>query len=152
MPEDIPSGTYWSVLFFDSEVPRSEEEAGQGIAIQSRVRVGHIIYVEVGQPTREGTIVDIRYSEDSPPGTVRVRFGNTGTGLLRVDGRTEIRTMTGELLQTLEVTDVASFPGATHDLTFPLEEPLDSGRYLALTVLDFGEASVVVGEAEVAVP
>lgn len=151
VPHDTHPGTYWSVLFFESETQRAPE-AQQGFNITTVVRVGHIIYVTVGQPTLEGSIAGIRYDAASGPGALRITFQNSGDGLLRLNGRIEVRTLQGELVQTLALEGEASFPGATHDLVAPLKEPLPSGEYVVLAVLDYGEAVVIAGEGEVEVP
>lgn len=153
VPEDAPDGTYWTVLFFDSAASVSEQEPGAGIGVVTRVRVGHFIYVDVGEPTREGSIVGLRYEPgvDAPP-AVRVQFSNTGTGLLRITGSVEVRDATGGLVERVSVADEASFPGATHDVVFPLSAPLPTGSYTLLADLDYGGGTVLLGEALVEVP
>jgi len=153
VPADAPDGTYWTVLFFDSAVPGAEERAGAGIGIVSRVRVGHFVYVDVGEPSREGSIVGLRYDPGSEaPPSVRVQFSNRGTGLLRLTGSVEVRDAGGALVRSVGVEGEASFPGATHDIEFPLPSPLPAGSYTLLAVLDYGDSSVLLGEAAVEVP
>lgn len=151
VPSDAKPATYWSILFFESEPPAAADEP-QGFSIATVIRVGHIIYVTVGHPTLEGNIANISFDAAGRPGAVRITFQNSGDGLMRLNGHVEVRSTVGELLQVLSLDDVASFPGATHDLVLPLTEPLPSGEYVVLAVLDYGEASVIAGEGQVVVP
>lgn len=152
VPSNTPDGTYWAVLFFES-APVAAEEQGQGIAIVSRVRVGHIVYVTVGQPEISGDIVGIRFTPGGDgPAAMRVQFHNSGTGLLRLDGYLEVRDMAGGIVLTTRIEDAASLPGSTHELVFPVSSDLATGEYTVLATLDYGTGAVVIGEARVAVP
>lgn len=149
VPTGVPDGTYWTVMFFDSTAASPEDDVGEAIGISSRVRVGHIIYVDVGQPTKQGTIVGIRYDmgEDAAA-SVRVLFSNTGTGLLRLSGTVEVRDKSGSLVHSLRVEDEASFPGATHEVAFRLPSRLPPGSYTVLAALDYGSTEVLLGDAQ----
>ena len=155
-PADTKTGTYWTVLFFESEPANGEAtQAEGGIGITSRVRVGHIIYVDIGQVTRQGEIIGVRYQETAGSensGEVRVNFRNTGNGLARVQGKVEIRDTAGKLIQTLTVEDTPCFPGYSREVVVPLTKPLPPGNYIALAVLDYGEASVAAGEGNFQLP
>jgi hypothetical protein len=153
VPPEVPEGTYWGVMFFESGVP-GEEGAVEGIGIRTRVRVGHIVYVDVGQVTREGHIEGVRYQGrdgDIPP-SIQVMFRNTGNGLTRLNGHVELRNLDGELLQTIELSDQAVFPGYARELSAPLLAPLESGNYVALAVMDYGAGSLIAGEGQISVP
>lgn len=154
VPPDAQDGTYWGIIFFESGPPPGDG-AQAGIGVRTRVRVGHVVYVEVGQVVRQGSIAGIRYEspqDADDAGEVRIMFQNTGNGLVRLGGTVEVRNLDGELLQTLAVSNVASFPGATHEIAVALSESLEPGDYLVLAVLDYGEATVVAGEGYLTVP
>ena len=155
VPADAEDGTYWGVVFFESGTVRPDEAPAQGIGVRTRVRVGHVVYVHVGEVLREGRIGGIRFLPSAAanrPAEVRIVFQNTGNGLVRLSGTVEVRTMEGVLVDELSVTNVASFPGATHEIAVAVEEALDAGEYLVLAVLDYGEATVVAGEGIISVP
>jgi hypothetical protein len=155
VPADAESGTYWGVVFFESGPVRQEEAPAQGIGVRTRVRVGHVVYVHVGEVVREGQISGIRFEPPASanrPAEVRIVFQNTGNGLIRLNGTVEVRTMEGILVDELTVTNVASFPGATHEIGVAVGEGLDGGEYLVLAVLDYGEATIVAGEGFITVP
>jgi hypothetical protein len=152
VPEDARDGTYWAVLFFDSG-PLEESEA-RGVGVRMRVRVGHVIYVEVGRITRSGRIEGVRYrppAGKNPP-QLRIKFRNTGNGLMRLNGRVELRGPGGEVVALATVRNAASLPGMAYEIGAPLDRTPPPGRYVALVRLDYGEAEVIVAEGEVNVP
>jgi hypothetical protein len=153
VPSDAEAGTYWTILFFESEAPDSGRPA-EGIGIHTRVRVGHIIYVDVGQVDRTGEIEGFRYQAEGsePASSIRIMFRNTGNGLVRAAGHVELRAPAGNVLHSLEVSPTATFPGYASEIAALLPEPLESGEYLVLAVLDYGQASVVTGESWLEVP
>jgi len=152
VPEDAADGTYWAVLFFDSGPV--QEPKGGGIGVRMRVRVGHVVYVNVGRITRQGRIEGVRYR---PPGgrnppQLRIKFHNTGNGLMRLNGRVELRDAEGRVVATGTVQNAAALPGPPYEIAAPLEKAPPPGRYVALVRLDYGEPEVIVAEGEVEVP
>lgn len=152
VPADAETGTYWAVLFFDSG-PLEPEEA-RGVGVHMRVRVGHVIYVNVGKVTREGRIEGMRFrpAEGRKPPRVQVKFRNTGNGLLRLNGYVELRDGEGRVAAKGVVHNAASLPGMSYAIDAVLDHVPPTGRYVALARLDYGEAEVIVAEAEVEVP
>lgn len=151
VPEETPDGTYWGLLFFESQVLGSEETASAGIGVRSRVRIGHVIYIDVGQTVRTGEVEGIRYTVGETP-ELRMMFRNTGNALLRPSGKVELRSEQGDLLSTFNIPATAAFPGYAREIVAPLEEPLGPGNYIALAVLDYGAATVIAGEGRIVVP
>lgn len=147
IPADAADGTYWTILFFESQVPGAGEQT-EGIGIQTRVRVGHVAYVDVGQVSRSGEIEGFRYQPagSEPVSSIQIMLHNSGNGLIRAEGHVEVRSLTGELVQELEVPASATFPGYSSELQALLPEPLAAGEYLVLAVLDYGEPNVITGE------
>lgn len=152
VPEDAADGTYWAVLFFDSG-PLEESEA-RGVGVRMRVRVGHVIYVNVGRVTRAGRVEGLRYRppEGRNPAQVRIKFRNTGNGLMRLSGRVELRDAEGRVVARARVHNAASLPQMAYEIGAALDRTPPPGRYVALVRLDYGEAEVIVAEGEVEVP
>lgn len=152
VPPDAPTGTYWTAMFFESQAPGADTSTA-GIGLETRVRVGHIIYLDIGEVTRSGEIEGFRYQ---PPGedptSIRVMFRNSGTGLVRVGGHVEVRDEDGSLRETIEVADTPAFPGYSREIAALLSEPLEPGNYLVLAVFDYGEAEIVTGEGWLEIP
>ncbi|GAB5601515.1 hypothetical protein FJNA_00390 [Thermus sp. FJN-A] len=152
VPPGAQDGSYWGIIFFES-APAQGQENREGIGIRVRTRVGHVVYVDVGRVVRSGRIQGVRYQ---PPAgregaTLRIVFQNTGTGVMRLKGRVEVREATGKTVAQVAVPEAASLPGATHEIPAPLEKPLAPGRYVVLAVLDYGEANLIAGEARLEV-
>ncbi|WP_018111421.1 hypothetical protein [Thermus igniterrae] len=152
VPKEAQPGTYWGVVFFES-APAGNRQGGEGLGIRIKTRVGHVVYVEVGQVTRSGRIQGFRYLPQGQEGPAQVRlvFQNTGTGLLRLKGRVEVRDAQGRPVAQGQVPETASLPGATHELPAPLDRVLPPGRYLVLAVLDYGSPSLIAGEGRIEV-
>ncbi|MCS7218315.1 MAG: P pilus assembly protein, chaperone PapD [Thermus sp.] len=152
VPPGVQPGTYWGVIFFES-APAGGRQGGEGIGIRVRARVGHVVYVEVGQVSRSGRIQGFRYQPPGgdAPAQVRLVFQNTGTGLLRLKGRVEVRDLQGRPVAQAEVPETASLPGATHEIPAPLAKALEPGRYLVLAVLDYGNPNLIAGEGRIEV-
>ncbi|WP_105316548.1 P pilus assembly protein, chaperone PapD [Thermus tenuipuniceus] len=152
VPPGAQSGTHWGIVFFES-APAGGRQEGGGLGIRVKTRVGHVVYVEVGQVTRSGRIQGFRYLPQGQegPAQIRLSFQNTGTGLLRLQGRVEVRDLQGRPVARAEVPETASLPGATHELPAPLDKPLSPGRYLVLAVLDYGSPSLIAGEGRIEV-
>ena len=152
VPQAASEGTYWSVILFESAAPQSEAPTQAGVGVSTLVRIGHVIYVDVGNVTHDGVITGVRYQATETGGEVRVSFQNTGNGLVRLSGQLELRDATGNLVQTLDVQDEAALPGYTREIAAALAEPLPPGDYVALAVLDYGEAKVAAGEGSFQIP
>ena len=152
VPEGTPDGTYWAVLFFDSG-PLEEPQA-QGVGVRVRVRVGHVIYVHVGEITQGGRIEGMRYlpPEGKNPARIAIRFRNTGNGLMRLSGRVELRDEEGQVVAVGKVNNAASLPGYAYEIAATLDRTPPPGRYVALVRLEYGTPEVIVGEGEVEVP
>jgi len=151
VPPNAQDGTYWAVLFFDSGPLR--ENPTKGIGVRFRVRVGHVIYVNVGRITRSGRIEGLRYlpPRGKHPAQLRIKFRNTGNGLMRLNGVAELRDPGGKLVAKAVVNNAASLPGTAYEIAARFDRPPPPGRYVALVKLDYGEAAVILGEDEVVV-
>ncbi len=152
IPEDAEPGSYWGIVFFDSE-PANAAENTAGVGVRFRVRVGHVIYVNIPPLKRSGAIVGMRYQppKGDNPAEIRVSFENEGNAALRLSGRVEVRTESGVLVQTARLSDAPSLPGSTHEVGAVLKKPLEPGRYVTLAVFDYGQSDLVAGEGSIEV-
>jgi len=152
IPADTREGTYWTVMFFDSGPVQEQRE--KGIGMEVRVRVGHVIYVNVGQITKSGEIRGLRYQPPTGrnPAEIRVRFHNTGNGLMRLNGYVELRNKNGKTIARAKINNVASLPGYEYEIPAPIKKELPGGDYLVLVMIDYGGDEAIVGEGKVRVP
>lgn len=154
LPADLEPGSYWGLLFVESAPADRDGRPPQGIAIRSKVRMGHVIYLDVGELELAGeiTTVDYRAADGDAPAEVRVGFRNSGNAVMTLRGRVEVRGADGALLRDLHADPQPTFPGFDTTVSFALEEPLAAGEYALLALLDFDGDALVAGEGWVSVP
>lgn len=152
VPADAKPGTHWAVIFFDSG-PVQKRQA-KGVGVNMRVRVGHVVYVNVGEIVISGQIRGVRYQPPAGknPAEVRVRFRNTGNGLMRLNGYVELRDENGKVAARGQVSNAASLPGYEYEIAAQFKEPPPKGSYLVLIMLDYGGEEAIIGEGRVQVP
>ena len=152
VPANSSDGSYWAVIFFDSGPV--QKQRSQGVGVRMRVRVGHVVYVNVGQIIQKGEIRGVRYLPPSSrnPAEVRVRFRNTGNGLMRLNGYVELRNIDGKTVTRATINNAASLPGYEYEVTAQVKNPPPRGEYLVLVMLDYGGSEAIIGEGKVQVP
>lgn len=147
VPPDAEPGSHWSVLFVETEP--SAPEPGQPTATFS-VRVGHIVYVNVGQGESSGAILGI-FGEPpvaaTDPYRLYVQYANTGNVVQGLEGRLSLRDRTGAVVLESDLERQVVLPGSERAVRVNLYGPLPAGDYTALVVLDYGDADVEVAGA-----
>ena len=144
VPEGLAPGSYWTVLFAESEP--SDPVPGQPSAAIS-VRVGHVVYVQVPPLTTGGAILGI-FGE--PPSATSaayrmfVQYANTGNGAQGIEGRLSVRNAVGEAVIEADIERQVVLPESTRVLQINLVGPLPAGDYTALIVLDHGDEQIEV--------
>lgn len=153
----------WSVVFVELQDPVRLQQAGR--AVQAVIRVGTKIYVEPLKVVRSADVTDMGITRHEPTAdevstgakmdTVRkdlsILFKNTGGNQLRPSGRVEIRRPDNSVVTTLKVEEFPILPGASRRLQVPLPT-LASGKYVALTLMDYGGADIAGGQVEFDIP
>lgn len=141
------SETCWSVVFAESLGDVSE-----GIRVGQRLGVK--VYGVPAQATRDAsfTAVQVNYDAESP--SVRLEMENIGESPLRPEGRVEIRTLDGEVVNTIRVPAFSALPSRSRIIEVPWEErpDLPAGEYIALPILDFGADYLLATQVEFLVP
>jgi len=152
VPDNCNDGTYWAVIFFDSGPV--ENQQSDGVGVKMRVRVGHVVYVNVGRIVKSGEIRGVRYQPPTArnPAEIRVRFRNTGNGLMRLNGYVELHDLEGNTVTKATINNAASLPGYEYEIPAQVKSKLRSGDYLALIMIDYGGTEAIIGEGRVHVP
>lgn len=138
----------WGVLFVET-VSRDPSAGGINISQQIAVKV-------YGIPPRsavEGEITGVTATPAAGALKVALDFRNSGGGPVRPAGTLEIRTLTGEVVKSIQVEAFSVLPGRTRRVV--LEVPsasLGRGRYVAVPILDFGADYLAGGQAAFQVP
>jgi hypothetical protein len=144
VPEGLAPGTYWTVLFAESEP--GDPTPGQPSAAIS-VRVGHIVYVQVPPLTIDGAILGIfgaPPTADVPRYRMLVQYANTGDGAQGVEGQLSVRDARGEPVIEAAIDRQVVLPESTRVFQIDLVGPLPAGDYTALVVLDYGDDELEV--------
>lgn len=153
----------WSVVFVELQDPVRLQQAGR--AVQAVIRVGTKIYVEPTSLVRSADVTDmsvVRHEAtadelsagaklDSTRRDLSIMFKNTGGMQVRPSGRVEIRRPDNSLAATVKVDEFPILPGAVRRIQLPLPT-LAPGKYVALTLLDYGGAEIAGGQVEFQLP
>ncbi len=142
VPQNATPGTYWAVFFFESETPPGEP--GKTLAT-FKVRVGHVVYVNVPPLKEAGKISGIfgAMATDTPNVyEFAVQYANSGNQAYAVRGRVEVRNIRGDTVVTIPIRKTVALPRATRLITARLTGPLPAGEYTALVVLNYGDATL----------
>lgn len=134
------SGTCWGIVFVEKRTLTAS-----GITVAQRIGVKVLARSAGG--TMEGRVGGM--SVDTAGGRAAViGFENEGEQVLDIDGEIEIRDMTGEILEVLDVDPFRVLPGRTRRVRVSLDDAtLTPGRYVLVAVLDFGGEYLVGGQA-----
>lgn len=144
VPADAEPGTHWAALFVEGTDPRSAD--GNALT-RFKVRTAHTLYVNVPPVELAGEITGIMGSApESPeaPYTMLLNYFNHGNGVQILNGRVEIRSLAGELIDTIPVERQLALPGMLKTINMQLYGPLQAAEYLALAVLNYGDVTLDV--------
>ena len=158
-----PRAACWSVVFVELQDPVRFQQAGR--AVQAVIRVGTKIYVEPANLPRSADVSDMRItphvptSDDAPAAArtdttrrdLAIQFRNTGGMQIRPSGHVEIRRPDNTLVSSVKVDEFPILPGALRRIQLPLPT-LARGKYIALTLLDYGGAEIAGGQVEFEIP
>jgi len=139
VPSDAEPGTYWTVLFAESEP--TAPEPGQPSATVS-VRVGHIIYVNIPELRSDGAIVGVFGDPPvtpSAPYVLIAQYSNLGNAAQGVEGTFELRNDRGETVIEAAIERSVVLPGSDRAFQVNVVGPLPAGNYTALVVLNYGD-------------
>jgi P pilus assembly chaperone PapD len=152
----------WSVVFVELQDPVRLQQAGR--AVQAVIRVGTKIYVDPANVLRTADVSDMRLARhvaaaeetaaeraDTTRRDLVILLKNTGGTQLRPNGRVEVRRPDNSVVTTVRVEEFPILPGAVRRLAIPLPT-LAPGKYVALTLLDYGGAEIAGGQVEFEIP
>ena len=138
-PPDAQGGHY-AMLFFETVAP----PAKQGIGINFRIGA----FVETTISGTEEYAMKLSDMAVTPPATLTIKLFNEGNVLVRPEGKLKILTEAGEKLreQDFNPNHVGVLPKTLRSFVISLKEPLQAGRYLLRTEIDYGARTLLVGE------
>ncbi len=139
VPDSATAGTYWAAVFIEGVDPATE---GSQALAAFRLRTAHTFYINVPPIQHAGSILGIF---GTPPQTpeqpyrMQLSYMNEGNTVQILNGQIDIRTVTGELVDTVPVEREVALPGLVKSLNIALYGPLPASEYLALAVLNYGD-------------
>ena len=147
VPEDAAPGSYWAALFAEG----SDPSVDQSQAITTfRLRTAHMLYVNVPPATTGGRITGILGQAPvsaEEPYTMQLTYLNDGNTIQILTGKIEIRSVSGELMETITMDRQMALPGVSRNFSMQLYGPIPSGDYLALALLNYGDIDTdIAGE------
>ena len=156
IPASAAPGTHWGALLFRTPT-RDSAAGGNGVGMSIRAQVAFVVVLDIGPLQRSGAVTSVNVADaaDATAGAaqqVSVGFQNTGDTYLRLQGRIEVRTPDGALVESVQLDPVPSFPQQLSEIVAPLGQRLGTGTYVATAVLDYGTPDLIAGQATVQVP
>lgn len=163
--EPTPADTgCWSIVFVETVTPPPARSTAQGSFLTIEIRTGVKVYVHQPDETALGQVEDawvaLVWRPLDPASGVRdsvqvreatIAFVNSGTAHLRVKSTMEIRSLTNQLLHTVDGGEAPMTPGATR--LIPIRIPsLPSGDYIGIVLLDYGGDEVTAAQLDVRIP
>lgn len=135
----------WSLVVVETPAPRVQPSGRQ---LLYNVRSGLKVYVAPDglalQGEVEGLSVARTRSDAGEQEVAIVAFANKGARHFVTKGRLEIRRDDNSLVRTIDLPPMYALPGATMHATAPLPS-LPSGRYLLISVVDYGGPEIAAG-------
>jgi P pilus assembly chaperone PapD len=139
--------TCWSILFVESNAQRQTS----GRAITYVTRLGVKVYVVPPNLPKDGEVEDVALADSAGRKHVVVSFRNTGGVPLWPHGTLEFRRMDASTARTVAIEEFPMLPGSLRRLSLAIPA-LPRGRYIALTLIDYGGSDVAGGQVQVEVP
>ena len=153
VPEDAPmEGTHWGMIFIES----SGRPATAGSNVLIVQRVGVKVYVAPRRALQRDGVVERVEVQRTPEGdevAVSALFKNTGRVPLNPEGTVRIIDGSGKVVAEGKLPPFPVLPGDSN--LFRINLPvgtLAAGRYAVIAALDYGDAQLVGGQANLTVP
>jgi P pilus assembly chaperone PapD len=135
----------WAVVFIQGNEP--VRPSGRQSQITYVIRTGVKVYVEPENALRQGDIDSMKFVQDS----VEVLFRNSGKAHLKPTGAVEVRSADNQVVAKLDISEFPIAPGDARRLKLALPK-VQSGRYVALALLDYGGDEIAAAQLEFVVP
>lgn len=134
------AGVCWAVVFAEAA-----QRSTQGISIGVRSAVK--VFAVPQNSVSAGEVLSTSASVRNDTVKVATEFLNSGTVPVRPAGRVEVRTADGQVVTAEDVEAFTVLPGSKRQVALAVPARLPSGRYVVVTILDFGGEYLVGGQA-----
>ncbi len=145
VPKDV-KGSYFSVLFFETIIGKTEDEEGVNVLVAGRI--GSLFLIEIKGSQRQGQIraVDIQPPQGNEPMRIISQFENTGNVEVTLGGNFLIMDAAGKVHARGELVKIYTFPGVSEKGVTQWVGRLAAGEYQALLTYDLGKGKTLVEE------
>ena len=144
-------GTYYAVLFFESQFAAPTPEAeGIGAGINLALRTAVLFYIEVeGTNKKAAEFSNLNAAKDPASGKLLINldFQNSGNVDITTKGLFDIMDNQGMVYARGEFNDTYTFAGSTAGLSASWGEIIPKGKYSLILTFDLGRASREAGMA-----
>jgi len=145
MPADVPSGGYYSVLFFESIMgeTKPEDTIGATAVVPVAIRVGTLFYIETEggiHPDIELGKFKVERQDNTEPFTIDLAFENTGNIDLTCGGTYNLMDDQNMVYARGELSTVYTMPKDKADFVAKWKESIPKGSYDLVITLDLGKA------------
>lgn len=156
VPKNATPGTHWGLILVRNGSPGTNSDQGHAVGVDYVTQLAYVVYVDVGQGQASGKVTDIKVARAPANSKYRgevaqVGFQNTGTNLMVMRGRLELRSLDGTLVKTYTIGSMPVLPGGFSILEVNLDASLKPGTYLATAVLNDGSPRLIAGQAQIEV-
>jgi hypothetical protein len=140
VPEGVEvDGSYWGVLMIEIEKPIKEDELEYGVKLESKVRYGIQIIMDINERTpSELDFYDIKFLEEDTTKTLNVSVQNKGTFYVQPTLILEVFNEEGNKTKKEEVKFKKIYPGFCKAFSLDISD-LSLGAYSAVLMVDYGE-------------
>ncbi len=146
VPPDA-KGTYYSVLFFETQFGSTKSEDGANVSVAGRI--GALFFIQVkGTVTRSGEVqnVTITPPQGNQPMEIETVFHNTGNVDVTLGGNFLIMNTEGRVLGRGDLYSIYTFPGVTETRKTQWVGKLPKGSHQMVLTYDMGLGKSIVRE------
>lgn len=148
VPPQLTAGDYWTGYYIEFRPLLAPQTTG--VVVVPAIW-GSITLSVAGQIEKRGKIINLEagWSKEKDWKGVRgkILFENESAAILKPVGKVEIRSLAGETIAEFSVPSVKILPDTKREIPFEGELNLESGRYLALAIIDYGGERLVAAQA-----
>lgn len=139
VPATIVPGDYWS-MFFVKFIPF---HGLQTSGVKMEWQLGGSVTITVpGATVPTGSLTSFTMASEPWNNTQRITgkfvFKNEGNSILQPTGRVEIKDLQNKMVATLSIPPFKVLPGGQREVEIKQDFNLQSGRYIAIMVIDYG--------------
>ena len=142
------NGSYWGVLMVEIEKPIKEDQLEYGVKLQSKIRYGIQLIVDVNTPTpSELDFFNIKINKSGKSNIINVDVQNNGIYYVKATLVLEVFDENGKQVKKQEVKFKKIYPASCKAYSIDISD-LPKGTYSASLVADYGGGDMYATDLE----